>query len=80
LEIQRHGQLYSFERSQTSVNRMHSQEPRCGLKVLLFDWRPNNYSISSDVRSETTQGDRQAREVKNPGPNLYRQHGFEFHQ
>ena len=59
---------------------MSSQESRCGLKVLLFDGWPNNYSITSDVRSEAPQGDRPASGVQNPGSNLDRQHGFELYQ
>lgn len=60
---------------------MHSHEPRRRLKVLLADGRPNNDSITSDVRPETTQGDRPARGIENSGPNLYRsKHGFEFYQ
>jgi hypothetical protein len=59
---------------------MSSQESRCRQKVLLFDGWPNNYSISNDVRSEATLGDRPACGVENAGSNLYRQHGFQFYQ
>jgi hypothetical protein len=59
---------------------MGSQEACSGLKVLLFDWWPNNYSITSDVRPETTLSGRPACGVENPSPNFYRQHGFEFYQ
>jgi hypothetical protein len=42
--------------SEPSVDRMNSQEPCCRLKVSLFDGWPDNDAITSDVRSETTQG------------------------
>lgn len=54
MKIKRHSQLYSVERSQAPVNRIGPQKPRCRLKVLLFDWRPDNDSISSDIGSKTT--------------------------
>jgi hypothetical protein len=80
VEIKRHRQLYSVERSQGSVNGVHSLETCSRLQVLLFKGRPNNWSISGDVSPKTTQSDTPACEIKNPSANLYRQDRFEFHQ
>jgi hypothetical protein len=73
MEIKRHSQLYAVECSQSTINSMRSQESRRRLKVLLFGGWPYNYSITSNVSPETTQGDRPACRIENSGANLYRQ-------